>query len=107
MKNSPSGAFTRTSYPEDYVHITLTDEEDIPDAVRKLRVIYPYLMKLDYDNRRTRTEVSLEGAQDVQQKSPLELLEEFYQQQNGQPMGQEQQAFARGLMEQIWEEDET
>lgn len=101
------GFYQGTSYPEDYVHITLTDEEDIPDAVRKLRVIYPYLMKLDYDNRRTRTEVSLEGAQDVQQKSPLELLEEFYQQQNGQPMGQEQQAFARGLMEQIWEEDET
>lgn len=100
------GFYQGTSYPEDYVHITLTDEEDIPDAVRKLRVIYPYLMKLDYDNRRTRAEVSLEGAQDVQQKSPLELLEEFYQQQNGQPMGQEQQAFARGLMEQIWEEDE-
>ena len=100
------GFYQGTSYPQDYVHITLTDEEDIPDAVRKLRVIYPYLMKLDYDNRRTRTEVSLEGAQDVQQKSPLELLEEFYQQQNGQPMGQEQQAFARGLMEQIWEEDE-
>ena len=101
------GFYQGTSYPEDYVHITLTDEEDIPDAVRKLRVIYPYLMKLDYDNRRTRTEVSLEGAQDVQQKSPLELLEEFYQQQNGQPMGQEQQAFARELMEQIWEEDEA
>ena len=101
------GFYQGTSYPQDYVHITLTDEEDIPDAVRKLRVIYPYLMKLDYDNRRTRTEVSLEGAQDVQQKSPLELLEEFYQQKNGQPMGQEQRAFARGLMEQIWEEDET
>lgn len=101
------GFYQGTSYPQDYVHITLTDEEDIPDAVRKLRVIYPYLMKLDYDNCRTRTEVSLEGAQDVQQKSPLELLEEFYQQQNGQSMGQEQQAFARGLMEQIWEEDEA
>ena len=100
------GFYQGTSYPQDYVHITLTDEEDIPNAVRKLRGIYPYLMKLDYDNRRTRTEMSLEGAQDVQQKSPLELLEEFYQQQNGQPMGQEQQAFARGLMEQIWEEDE-
>lgn len=39
---------------EDYLHITLTDEEDIPDAVRKLQVIYPNLMKLDYDNARTR-----------------------------------------------------
>ena len=39
---------------DDYLHITLTDEEDIPDVIGKLRVIYPNLMKLDYDNARTR-----------------------------------------------------
>ena len=48
------GFYDGTSYPRDYVHITLTDEEDIPDAVSKLRIIYPNLMKLDYDNKRTR-----------------------------------------------------
>ena len=71
----------------------------------KLRIIYPNLMKLDYDNKRTRAGIVLEGAEDVQQKSPLELLEEFYEKQNGQAMGEEQRAFARGLMEQIWEEN--
>lgn len=101
------GFYEGTSYQSDYVHITLTDEEDIPDAVRKLRVIYPNLMKLDYDNRRTRAGVCLDGAEDAQQRSPLELLEEFYEKQNGQPMGEEQRAFARGWMERIWEEDET
>ena len=95
-----------TSYPRDYIHITLTDEEDIPDAVGKLRIIYPNLMKLDYDNKRTRAGIRLEGAEDVQQKSPLELLEEFYSNQNGQPMSEEQRAFARDMMERIWEEDE-
>ena len=95
-----------TSYPRDYIHITLTDEEDIPDAVGKLRIIYPNLMKLDYDNQRTRAGIHLEGAEDVQQKSPLELLEEFYSSQNGQPMSEEQRAFARDMMERIWEEDE-
>ena len=30
-----------TSYPRDYIHIILTDEDDIPDAVGKLRIIYP------------------------------------------------------------------
>jgi exonuclease SbcD len=99
------GFYDGTSYPRDYVHITLTDEEDIPDAVSKLRIIYPNLMKLDYDNKRTRAGIVLEGAEDVQQKSPLELLEEFYEKQNGQTMGEEQRAFARGLMEQIWEEN--
>lgn len=95
-----------TSYPHDYIHITLTDEEDIPDAVGKLRIIYPNLMKLDYDNKRTRAGIHLEGAEDVPQKSPLELLEEFYSSQNGQPMSEEQRAFARDMMERIWEEDE-
>lgn len=95
-----------TTYPRDYIHITLTDEEDIPDAVGKLRIIYPNLMKLDYDNKRTRAGIRLEGAEDVQQKSPLELLEEFYSNQNGQPMSEEQRVFARDMMERIWEEDE-
>lgn len=99
------GFYDGTSYPRDYVHITLTDEEDIPDAVSKLRIIYPNLMKLDYDNKRTRAGIILEGAED-QQRSPLELLEEFYEKQNGQPMGEKQRAFAKSLMERIWEEDE-
>ena len=96
--------YEHTSYRQDYVHITLTDEEDIPDAVGKLRVIYTNLMKLDYDNRRTRAGGSLEGADYAASRSPMELLEAFYAQQNGQPMGQEQQAFARQLMEEIWED---
>lgn len=100
------GFYQGTSYPRDYVHITLTDEEDIPDAVSKLRIIYPNLMKLGYDNKRTRAGIILEGAED-QQRSPLELLEEFYEKQNGQPMGEEQRAFAKSLMERIWEEDEA
>ena len=100
------GFYEGTGYQEDYVHITLTDEEDIPDAVRKLQIIYPYLMKLDYDNKRTRAEIRLDGVEGAERKSPLELLEEFYQQQNGQPMGKEQRAFARTWMERIWEEGE-
>lgn len=101
------GFYEGTSYQRDYVHITLTDEEDIPDAVSKLRIIYPNLMKLDYDNQRTRAGIVLEGAEDAQRRSPLELLEEFYEKQNGQPMGQEQRSFARAWMERIWEEDEA
>ena len=100
------GFYEGTSYQKDDVHITLTDEQDDPDAMRKLQIIYPNLMKLDYDNRRTRAGACLDGAEDAEQKSPLELLEEFYEKQNGQPMGEEQQAFARAWMERIWEEDE-
>ena len=95
--------YQESGYSNAYVHITLTDEEDIPDGMGKLRIIYPYLMKLDYDNQRTRTQQQVEGAEDVERKTPLELLEEFYELQNGQPMGEQQRDFARGLMESVWE----
>ena len=92
-------------YEDSYVHITLTDEEDVPDALGKLRLIYPYLMKLDYDNQRTHAAGVGDEGGDLQRRSPMELLEEFYELQNGQPMGQEQRQFARQLMERIWEGD--
>ena len=97
--------YQKGGYQQDYVHITLTDEEDIPDGLGKLRIIYPYLMKLDYDNQRTRSQQQVEGTENVERKSPLELLEEFYQVQNGQPMGEQQREFARGLVESIWEDE--
>jgi exonuclease SbcD len=88
----------------DYLHIILTDEEDVPEAVGQLRVIYPNLMKLSYDNTRTRTNQVVDGAEDVQRKSPLELFDELYQLQNNQPMSDQQRVFALELIESIWED---
>ncbi len=91
------------THTDDYLRITLTDEEDIPDVIGKLRVIYPNLLRLDYDNRRTRTAADLSGGSEPEHKSPLALFGEFYEQQNGRPLSQEQLAFSRELIEQIWE----
>lgn len=99
------GFYQGTSYPQDYVHITLEDEEDIPDGMSKLRVIYPYLMKLDYDNRRTRAQQQLEAATDIPSKTPLEWMEQFYAIQNGQPMEEYQRNLAAKLMERVWEDE--
>lgn len=90
-------------FRNDYLRITLTDEEDIPNAVNNLRTVYPYIMRLDYDNRRTRTESHVDGAEQVERKRPLTLFEEFYESQNGQTMSEEQRSFAKQLMERIWE----
>lgn len=89
---------------EDYLHITLTDEEDIVDAVGKLRVIYPNLMKLDYDNRRTRENREIASGDEMEAKTPMELVREFYERQNNQPMNGKQEALVSRLMEKIWEE---
>ena len=88
---------------DDYLHVILTDEEDVPEAIGRLRVIYPNLMKLSYDNTRTRTTQIVGEAEDVKRKSPLTLFEELYEAQNNRPMSQEQRAFVGELIESIRE----
>lgn len=90
---------------EDYLHITLTDEEDIPDALNKLRVIYPNIMKMDYDNARTRESRMIEESKEVCRKSPMALFEELYEIQNNQPLSEEQKIFLKELIEKIWEDE--
>ena len=96
-------AFREGTSTDDYLHIVLTDEEDVPEAIGKLRLIYPNLLHLRYDNTRTRTNQLIDGAQEVQRKSPLELFDELYELQNNQPMSDEQRSFVGELIESIWE----
>lgn len=90
---------------EDYLHITLTDEEDIPDAIGKLRSIYPNIMKLDYDNLRTRGSGTVDAIENIESKSPFELFAELFKQQNNQDMSEEQEEIMRNLIDKIWEEN--
>ena len=92
-------SFYQDTDTEDYVQITLTDEEDIPDGLQKLRIIYPNLMQLEYDNSRTRQSCVIERAEKIEQKSELELFAEFYELQNNQSMSVEQTAFVSQLIE--------
>ena len=91
--------YENTTYRSDYMHITLTDETDVPDAMAKLRVIYRNLMTLSYDNARTRARTELGAAAETERKTPLDLFAEFYEKQNGAPMDEEQRAFVKKLIE--------
>lgn len=91
--------YENTTYRSDYMHVTLTDETDVPDAMAKLRVIYRNLMTLSYDNTRTRARTELGAAAETERKTPLDLFAEFYEKQNGAPMDEEQRAFVRELIE--------
>ena len=64
---------------DDYLHITLTDEQDVPDALAKLR---------------------------LENITPLQHLAAFYELQNNQPLTDEQAAFCQQLIEDIWKEGE-
>lgn len=95
--------FYQGTDPSDYVQITLTDEEDIPDGIQKLRTIYPNLLSLGYDNQRTRAQQAIEPQEAMTQKTEQELFEELYEKQNNQPMSEEQSCFVKELLAKIKE----
>lgn len=95
--------FYENTNVRDYLQITLTDEEDIPNVMERLRVIYPNLMKLEYDNKRTRENQTVEGAEEVEKISPLQHFAAFYEMQNNQQMSEEQSQFMESLIEKVWE----
>ena len=97
--------YENTSWRDDYVRITLTDEEDIMDAIGKLRMIYRNIMNLSYDNTRTRTNREIGKAEEIERKTPLELFDEFYHKQNNQHMNAEQEQFVKDLIEKMQEEE--
>lgn len=86
---------------DDYLELTLTDEDDIPDAVTKLRVIYPNLMKLCYDNSRIRSAFSPTLDKATEKRSPIDLFAEFFEKQNDRPLDDEQFTFVNGLIEKL------
>ena len=88
---------------DDYILATLTDEEDVPDAIGRLRSIYPNIMQLDYDNIRTRTRNNIETVDINTAKAPLELFGEFYKLQNNQPLNETQSQIMQDLIAAIWE----
>ena len=94
-------AFYLNGNREDYIHITLTDEDDIPDGMQKLRVVYPNLMQLTYDNLRTRNQERIIVDEEIEQKSEMELFEDFYRLQNNRELSDEQKNFVTELMEQM------
>ncbi len=84
---------------EDYVQITLTDEEDVPDGLQRLRKVYPNLMRLVYDNARTRQSREVGAAEELERKSELELFSDFYVLQNNQTMSAKQMELVRQLIQ--------
>jgi exonuclease SbcD len=94
----------RGTNTDDYIHIVLTDEQDEPDAISKLRNVYPNLMRLEYDNKRTQAASSFETVSSTEKKTPSQLFGELFEMQNGQPMSEDQSKYVTNLFNEIWEE---
>lgn len=88
---------------EDYIHVTLTDENDIPEAIGRLRAVYPNIMKLDYDNTRTRENRVVSDLADEVQRSPAELFSEFYRTCNNSELSEEQKDYIDSVIKEIFD----
>lgn len=86
----------------DYIHATITNEEEIYDAIGKLRSVYPNIMRLDFENSKTMWNADAKlAAVDVEQKSSMELFEEFYEKQNNVKMTDKQHRIMQNLFEEM------
>lgn len=89
---------------EDYLHVILTDEQEIINVMSKLRVNFPNLMKISYDNTRTRAKNDIKSTSYVKIKSPYELFSELFEQQNGQQLTENQDRYLKNIIEKVWED---
>ncbi len=91
-----------TSLQDDYVHVILTDEDDVPHAMDKLRTVYHNILKLSYDNQRTRHEASFDALENVEELLPRDIFRTFYEETNGFQMSEEQKRYMEALIEKEW-----
>lgn len=86
---------------QDFYYLTLTDENDVPNAMQRLQSVYKNLLQLDYDNKRTQTNAELELTENPVEKTPLELIDDFYRLQNNQELSEEQKQYLTALLSEL------
>lgn len=65
--------------PDDFIYVTLTDDEPVNDAMGIFRQYYPNTLKMDYDNAHTREIERMDLSQITEEKTFSELISDFYQ----------------------------
>lgn len=90
------------SRKDDYVKVILTDENDIPDAIRRLRTVYPNIMQLQYNNTRTNSISQIKRNERVEVMKPIEIIARLFKEQNGREMEPEQVECSERIIKDIW-----
>lgn len=86
---------------EDFVEVTLTNELDVPDAFRKLKLIFPNIMLLMYDNVRTRERKTVKSVPVVKEMSEFEMVEKLFETQNNQKFNAKQAEYMEMIINEI------
>ncbi len=113
LKGSYDELTLRSNYEgtavDDYLHVILTDEDYVTDALYKLRTIYPNIMKLEYANARTAHHADMDelsaAAAEGDDLTPLEMFAALYRGQNNTELTESGAAFAAGVFDKLTEVD--
>lgn len=89
---------------DDYLYIVLTDEEPRYDAIGGLRTVYPNIMRVVYENAAALNAGETELEYTTEQRSEIDIIEEFFSLQNGRALSEEQRSLAERLICEINEE---
>ncbi len=88
----------------DYICATLTDKDDIYDAMGKIRSIYPNAMKIIIEKNEMDKRKENIGANGIKNKSPLELYKDFYEMVTGEELENEKEEIMKDVIEKASEE---
>ncbi|MCR5747221.1 MAG: exonuclease SbcCD subunit D [Lachnospiraceae bacterium] len=80
---------------EDYMYVTLTDDEIINDAMPVFQQVYPNTVKIDYDNEHTRQLEQVDISKIVENRSFEDLITDFYSQIYGTGISEEEMDIMR------------
>ena len=92
---------------EDFIYVTLTDEEIINDAMGIFQQTYPNTVKIDYDKSRTRAMEHVDISNIAENKSFSELIGDFYRLIYNCEMSGEEMDYMRAAAQEAGVIDET
>lgn len=85
---------------DDYVSITITDEETLIRPKDRLAEFYHNILEIQIDNSRTRN-LFLKESEDSEAEDMLTLFKEFYYELNQQPMSDEEQVIVEKIIDKL------
>lgn len=87
------------------VKLVLTDEVERVNGFYKLRMLYPELLQMSYDNARTQGKSGHFNPAEEKEMRPEQLFEQFYEEMNHKHLTSAQRNYFLKKMEMVWEDE--